>query len=120
MSPLKARVRLFVMAVGFATAVLPLAAQGPAPVGLRRASVAESRSPATYRFIRDSLPRTHWALGAGIGVGIGVLGGIGLQGVNNSLCEGSGCRSMNPLMFMLPIMIFGIVGGLIGSAFPKS
>ena len=112
--------RLYISAVLAIVVAAPIAAQGPAPAGMR--PVTHSTQVTSHRsgIGRDSLPKTHWDLGFGIGAGLGFLGGLSLQAVYSGLCEGSDCGHFQPLAFLVPMVLLGIIGGLIGSAFPKS
>ena len=92
---------------------LPLAAQGMQPVGLRH--LADQRPPApAVRF--DSIPQTHWATGAVVGMALGLIVANGLRNLHRALCESSSCGSTSPMVYIAPTMVFGIIGGMIGSS----
>lgn len=90
----------------------PAAAQGAAP----RAGLAQPVPSATTRwessFRRDSVRPNEWKKGALIGGGIGAGFGLLLYAFANSIDDSN--RSNVPLLIG-PILIFALVGGMIGS-----
>lgn len=109
--------RIFSVVTALTLVAFPLAAQRPQPVGLH--PIGSSR-PRLLTVRCDSIPQTYWATGLGIGAGLGVLFGGALQAATSSLCESSDCHGkFYPLAFLIPMLIFGTIGGMIGSGFHK-
>jgi hypothetical protein len=94
----------------------PLAAQGPARVGLADRTVHRINAP--HQPYRDSLPQTEWKTGmlAGglAGAGIGLLAAA----AHHNFCDRAECGS-DFQFFMIPTVVFALIGGLIGSGIHK-
>jgi hypothetical protein len=109
-------VRTVPVVIALTLVALPVAAQGMQPLGLHR--LAEQ--PADFRPVHvDSIPRTHWLTGALIGLGLGLIVGNGVQHWSREICESSDCGSGSPMLYIAPMMIFGTIGGMIGSGSHK-
>ena len=107
----------YLIVIAVLLVALPLSAQGPGPVGLRQHDIV-ARSELNSASARALTSATHWQEGMIIGGVFGVLvGALGVS-LNNSLCETSDCH-VTAYYFIGPILIFSIIGGLIGSGFPK-
>ena len=95
----------------------PAVAQGPRPVGL-----SNKPASAAYQAIRrqpvalpDSIRQSHWQAGMLIGGGAALIGTFLLY--RALPCEGSNCSAKN---YLLPVAVFAVIGGLIGSSIPRS
>ena len=68
--------------------------------------------------VKDSLPKTRWLEGTVIGGVLGLVGGLQLQ--HQTCNSDSPCSSSaDKLWFVIPTMVFAVIGGLIGSAIHK-
>ena len=82
-------------------------------VGLSQPTSDQRRLPNDTAAIH-SLPRTYWLPGSIVGGLIGLDIGLGVQ---DALCAESHCDSLSDrIWFLIPTLVFGVVGGLIGSA----
>jgi len=66
-----------------------------------------------HSFAADSVPANHWVDGMAIGAGIGLVIGYGLYRLAAYEDEGQGVSSA---LILLPMVLFGLIGGMIGSA----
>ncbi|HEY4101760.1 MAG TPA: hypothetical protein VGM20_12880 [Gemmatimonadales bacterium] len=93
-----------------------LAAQGPARLGLADRTTHAINTP--RQPYRDSLPQTEWKTGmlAGglAGAGIGLLAAA----AHHNFCDRADCGS-DFQFFVIPTMVFALIGGLIGSGIHK-
>lgn len=91
-------------------------AQRPAPIGLRPLVSSAEHGIALSMSAEGRTSR--WKEGVFIGAGVGA--GVGLLAValNHSFCEGTRCN-ITAYYFIGPILIFSIIGGLIGSGIHK-
>lgn len=108
------RVILLVTAACVATSA---AAQGPGQVGLHQWSNTMAMGPAPSSS-NSATSSTHWKEGMMIGGGVGVAAGVFLVAVSGRVCDVS-CGGMETALFFGSIVVFSLVGGLIGSAVPK-
>jgi len=94
----------------------PTLAQGPAPVGLRAASVMPNRGRALS--VPNAGRETQWKKGALIGGATGLAATIiGRAAVDGCLLDAPCNRSI--LLALLPMAVLALIGGLIGSTVSK-
>lgn len=107
-----------VIAVVLVTIPHPASAQRMSTLraGLTQPAGLDSRRRTT---IHVSQPRTYWLEGTVVGGLLGLIGGLQLQhqmcnDTDNPVCSGS-----DKFIFVIPTMVLGVVGGLIGSSIRK-
>lgn len=111
--------RLYISAVLAIIAAAPLEAQGPGPVGMQRVPVPAATIGRQPPRRVDSIPETKWAKGMVIGGAVGFLVGWALHSFKDGMCDVSDCRGFQPVVFLIPMALFGAIGGMIGSGSRK-
>lgn len=98
----------------------PLAAQTrpAARSGLSQPAAAPLPKPAVLPVKLDSVPRSEWKKGMIIGGAIGLVGGLWLQHGFSELGDSPDDRGPH-FWFLMPTIVFALIGGLIGSMFHR-
>ena len=103
-----------VLAMTFAAAVSLGAQTSPGPRAGLTSPVAH-REALLSSASADSVPHSQWKKGMLIGAGVGVVAVGFLYELSHRVSDTSG--SVNPIGLVLVVGLFGLLGGLIGSAF---
>ena len=102
--------RLYALIVVFTVLVVPASAQGPvARAGLSQPTQGSPRWESSFR--RDSVSPNQWKKGAAIGAGVGAALGLLIYAWERANDDTTPSASV----IILPIFIFALVGGMIGS-----